>query len=67
MKVYIIIKDAKTGQKSKPVIIDEIIFSQDEVEFEFNDGTTLPYNDFLFFQEEYQVIIKVKEVNKSDK
>ena len=67
MKVYIIIKDAKTGQKSKPVIIDEIIFSQDEVEFEFNDGTTIPYNDFLFFQEEYQVIIKVKEVNKSDK
>lgn len=65
--ITIRLKSKETGQESNPVDIEDVIFNQDEIEFEFgdyiedDDYCTLPYNDFLFFRDEYNVIIKVKE------
>lgn len=38
---------------SLPVDIDEFILHPNEIEFEWENGETLPYNDFIFFGEEY--------------
>lgn len=61
------LKDKKNGCLSKDVPIEEIILDQYEIEFEFPnyideygdvmDIATLPYKDFLFFKNDYEVII----------
>lgn len=61
------LKDKKNGCLSKDVPIEKIILDQYEIEFEFPnyideygdvmDVATLPYKDFLFFQNDYEVII----------
>ena len=38
---------------SQGVLIDEFILNPNDIEFEFEDGSTLPYNDFIFFGNEY--------------
>ena len=58
--VVIYLKDRETGAVSKEVDIKEIIYGQNYVEFEFDDGGTLPYKDFLWFAEDYETIVKVK-------
>lgn len=63
--VFIKLKDKETGLTSKPVGIRELIFDQDEIEFQFpkdEDGIegSLPYKDFLFFKDDYEVIINIK-------
>lgn len=63
-KVFIRIRDKKTGLVSKDVHLTKIIFEQIDVEFEFidpNSGehSTLPYMDFLFYQDDYEVIIRI--------
>lgn len=65
--VTIRLKDKNNGCLSKDVSIEEIILNQYEIEFEFPnyideygdvmDVATLPYKDFLFFQNDYEVII----------
>ena len=67
MKVGIKLKDKGNGCISEEVDIEDIIFRQNEIEFVFPDyideymdepyDATLPYKDFLFFQDDYQVII----------
>lgn len=67
MKIGIKLKDKGNGCISKEVDIEDIIFRQNEIEFVFPDyideymdepyDATLPYKDFLFFQDDYQVII----------
>lgn len=69
MKVGIKLKDKGNGCISKEVDIEDIIFHQNEIEFVFPDyideymdepyDATLPYKDFLFFQDDYQVIIHI--------
>lgn len=69
MKVGIKLKDKGNGCISKEVDIEDIIFRQNEIEFVFPDyideymdepyDATLPYKDFLFFQDDYQVIIHI--------
>lgn len=64
--VYIQLKDKEKNQKSKKVSLEDIIYNQNEIEFEFGEYgqenyNTLPYNDFLFFQNNYEVICKIKE------
>ena len=51
---------------SLPVAIDEFITDPNEIEFEWEDGSTLPYNDFLFFGGEYYygIFINGKNVNE---
>ena len=64
MKVCIILKDKETGKESKEVTIKELIYNQSEIEFEFgnyedDDYSSLPYKDFLFFQEDYEVFVRI--------
>ena len=70
MKVVIKLKDKSNGCISDEVSIEELIFNQSEIEFRFPDyvdeysdepfEASLPYKDFLFFQDDYQVIVKIK-------
>ena len=61
-RVYLKIKDKETGMVSEPVPIEDVIFNREEVEFDFKeDETSLPYNDFLFFQNDYEGIVVIKE------
>ena len=60
---FMYIVEKRTRSKSKMVSIEDVIFYQNSIEFEFEDGSTLPYNDFLFFQEDYEVVIRVRGVN----
>lgn len=66
MKVEVKLKDKQTGMISNPVPIENIIFEQSEIEFDFwnedkTECNTLPYNDFLFYKDDYEVIVKIKE------
>ena len=63
--VSIRLVDKETGQESKGVAIEDLIFNQQEIEFEFGefgdeDFATLPYKDFLFFQDDYEVVVHIK-------
>ena len=70
IEVKIILKDDYKENKdigwSLPVEIDEFILNPHDVEFEWEDGSTLPYNDFIFFGSEYyyRVFINGKNVNE---
>lgn len=66
MKVEIKLKDKETGMISNPIPIENIIFNQSEIEFDFwnedkTECNTLPYNEFLFYQNDYEVIVKIKD------
>lgn len=63
--VTIRLKDIETGKESKEVDMRDLIYNQHDIEFEFEDfdeygDTILPYKDFLFYQNDYEVIVKVK-------
>ena len=63
--VTIRLKDKETGKESKEIDMYDLIYNQHDIEFEFgdiddDDFGTLPYKDFLFFQNDYEVIVKVK-------
>lgn len=60
---YISLFDKETRMKSERVPLKDIIYNQNEIEFEFGEfGTeeyaTLPYKDFLFFNQDYDVIVE---------
>ena len=67
--VTIKLKDKRNGCVSEPVSMEELIFEQNDIEFRFPGYTdeytdepyeaSLPYNDFLFFQDDYQVIVNI--------
>jgi len=68
-KVFIRLKDKETGKESQEITIEDLIYNQYEIEFEFgnykdDDYETLPYKDFLFFQEDYEVIVRIEGVDK---
>lgn len=63
-KVFVRLKDKRSGQESKEVTVEDIIFNQYDIEFQFGDYEdedygTLPYKDFLFFRDEYEVIVRI--------
>ena len=67
--VTIKLKDKRNNCMSEPVSIEDLIFSQGDIEFrfpgymdEYTDEpyeASLPYKDFLFFQDDYQVIVHI--------
>lgn len=60
-KVEIRVKDKETGEVSLPATLYELVYRQNEVEFIFGDyDSVLPFKDFLFFQDEYEVIVDIK-------
>ena len=61
MKEYIlVIRSKEDGSVGKTKLIDYILNSDSE--FEFENGETLTYSDFLFFQNDYE--ISIEEVEK---
>lgn len=50
----------------KPVDIDRFILDPYEIEFEWEDGSTLPYKDFLFFGNEYYYNIFINDKGEGD-
>lgn len=58
---YISLLDKETRKVSNKIPLKDIIYHND-VEFEFEDeeiGTSiLPYDDFLWFKDDYEVIIE---------
>lgn len=70
IEVKIILKDHYKENKdigwSLPVEIDEFILNPHDVEFEWEDGSALPYNDFIFFGGEYyyRIFINGKNANE---
>lgn len=56
--MYIVNRDTKA--KSKAVPIEEVIYNQHDIEFEFDDDITLPYSDFLWCCDEFDTVVKVK-------
>lgn len=63
-KIFIKLVDKESGQVSNEVPLTDVIFNQSEIEFQFwdeqlDDYATLPYNDFLFFQDDYDVVIRI--------
>lgn len=60
--VVIKIKELERNITSLPVSIEDIIFNQHDIEFVFPDtNETLPYSDFLYLNDEYAVIVVVKD------
>ena len=60
--VVIKIKELERNITSLPVSIEDIIFNQHDIEFVFPDtNETLPYSDFLYLNDEYTVIVTVRE------
>ena len=60
-KIEVRIKDKENGLESKPVDIEEFILDPYRIEFVFSDGSTLPYTDFQFYSDDYEIIITVNE------
>ena len=58
-KVFIRLKDKETGIESNEVSIEDLIYNQDEIEFEFPHAEFLPYKDFLFYRDAYEVIVRI--------
>lgn len=68
---YIILIEKETGRESKKVKLDDVIYNQNEIEFEFGeygeeDYETLPYKDFLFSRNDYDVE-KILEIGAKQK
>ena len=57
MKIEVKIMNKEDCIWSLPVAIHEFIVKPNEIEFEWEDGSTLPYNDFIFFGSEYYYAI----------
>ncbi len=64
---YISLFDKETRKLSERVPLKNVIYDRNEIEFVFPsdelDYETLPYNDFLFFRQNYEVIIENDKEN----
>lgn len=73
-KVFIRLKDKRNNCESEEVSIEDLIYNQDDIEFifpnyvdEYNNEpyeATCPYNDFLFYQDDYEVIVRIAKEGK---
>lgn len=51
------VEDKETGLLSEPVDVMDFINNED-INFEFSDDTVLPYNDFIFYRNDYEVYLE---------
>ena len=54
----------ETREKTKRASIEDVIYNQFDIEFEFENGDTLPYKDFLMYPDDYDVVLSVKGDNQ---
>lgn len=69
MELYMKIIDKETKRESNLIPIEDAIFNQDGVEFEFgeygkDDYEGIPFNDFMFFIENYEIKYVIMEGEK---
>lgn len=62
-KINMYLVNRQTKEKTKRVSIEDVIYNQFDIEFEFENGDTLPYKDFLMYQDDYDVVLSVKGDN----
>lgn len=59
---YISLFDLETRKMSNRVSLKDVIYNQSDIEFVFSSDEigeeTLPYDDFLFYRQDYQVILE---------
>lgn len=57
---YIFIRNKYSGIESNYVLMEDILFNQNNVEFVFQDEygiiAELPYKDFIYYNTDYEVI-----------
>lgn len=66
IKIFIQIRDKETSKISNAVSLQDIVYRQNEIEFEFGEyGTeeyeTLSYKDFLFCKDNYDLLVQIKD------
>lgn len=67
MKITVKIMNKEDGLGwSLPVEIDEFILNPNDIEFNWEDGSSLPYNDFIFFGGDYYYRIFINDKNIND-
>lgn len=77
-KVFIRLRDKRNNCESEEVTIEKLIYNQSDIEFRFPNyvdedddddepfEAQLSYKDFLFFQDEYEVIVRIGEKDVED-
>lgn len=66
IKIFIQIRDKETSKISNAISLQDIVYKQNEIEFEFGEyGTeeyeTLSYKDFLFYKDNYDLLVQIKD------
>lgn len=55
--IQVRIEDKETGLLSEEVDVMDFINNED-INFKFPDDTVLPYNDFIFYRNDYEVYLE---------
>ena len=66
IKIFIQIRDKEKSKISNATSLQDIVYRQNEIEFEFGEqGTeeyeTLSYKDFLFYKDNYDLLVQIKD------
>lgn len=66
IKIFIQIKDKEKSKISNAISLQDIIYRQNEIEFEFGEYgpeeyETLSYKDFLFYKDNYDLLVQIKD------
>lgn len=67
MKITVKIMNKEDGLGwSKPIDIEDFIVYPYDIEFEWADGSVLPYKDFIFYRGDYYYRIFINDKNIND-
>ena len=66
IKIFIQIRDKEKSKISNAISLQDIVYKQNEIEFEFGEyGTeeyeTLSYKDFLLYKDNYDLLVQIKD------
>ena len=66
IKIFIQNRDKEKSKISNAISLQDIVYRQNEIEFEFGEyGTeeyeTLSYKDFLFYKDNYDLLVQIKD------
>ena len=66
MKIEVKIRDKEEHIWSLPVPIEEFITDPFNIQFEWEDGSQLPYKDFIFFGADYEYCLFINNMIMND-
>lgn len=66
IKIFIQIRDKEKSKISNAISLQDIVYKQNEIEFEFGEYgaeeyETLSYKDFLFYKDNYDLLVQIKD------